>query len=93
MVYKVLIERYINIINMCKPDIIPEKSNEGSLSLAHSLWMLHEMKKDSFDPLTTYSAWITWVQASLYMHKLIIIRHEIDITRDIIKQEKNNNII
>ena len=44
------------------------------------------MKESNFVSLATESAWISWIQASLYRHKLIIIRHEIDITRDILSR-------
>ena len=48
--------------------------------------MLYKMKESNFVSLTTESAWISWIQASLYLHRLIIIRHEIDITRDILSR-------
>ena len=50
--------------------------------------MLNKMKSESFISKTTPEAWISWVQASLYLHGLIEIRHEIDITREILKQEQ-----
>lgn len=83
----IMIDRYIQLIEFCRPDIKPNKNENGSLELSHSLWMLYKMKNEDFNPLTTYSAWITWIQASLYTHNLINIRHEIDITREILKQK------
>ena len=84
----VLINRYISYINDLRPDIKPIKNSYGSLELSHSLWMLNKMKSESFISKTTPEAWISWVQASLYLHGLIEIRHEIDITREILKQEQ-----
>lgn len=83
---KILVNRYIQLIEYAKPNVKPEKNKEGSLELSHILWMLYKMKDSNFVSLTTESAWISWVQSSLYLHKLIIIRHEIDITRDILKR-------
>ena len=82
----ILINRYIQLIELTKPDIKPEKNKDGSLELSHILWMLYKMKESNFVSLTTESAWISWIQAALYLHKLIIIRHEIDITRDILSR-------
>lgn len=82
----ILVDRYITLLKDVKPDLVPIKNKEGSLELSHILWMLHKMKEPSFNPLTTVSAWISWIQASLYKHNLIIIRHEKDITRDLMKR-------
>lgn len=82
----VLVERYISLLEQMKPDVKPIKNTKGSLELPHVLWMLHKMKSPAFIPLTSNSAWISWVQASLYLHNLIDIRHEKDITREILKQ-------
>ena len=83
-----LVERYISLLEQTKPDLVPIKNSKGSLELPHILWMLYKMKSPTFIPLTSYSAWISWVQASLYLHNLIDIRHEKDITRDILEQLK-----
>ena len=50
--------------------------------------MLLKMKEVGFVPKTNNSAWISWIQSSLYLHGLITIKHEIDITRDILNQYK-----
>lgn len=84
--HMVLVERYISLLEQMKPDVKPIKNTKGSLELPHVLWMLHKMKSPAFIPLTSNSAWISWVQASLYLHNLIDIRHEKDITREILKQ-------
>ena len=89
---EVLIDRYISYITQLKPHIKPIKNPNGSLDLSHSLWMLQKMKSESFVSKTTPEAWISWVQASLFLHGLIEIRHEIDITREILKQEKQLEI-
>ncbi len=83
----ILVNRYLNYINMLRPDVLPIKNKNGSLELSHILWMLHKMKEDDFNSLTTPSAWISWIQASLYSNGLIDIRHEIDISREILKRE------
>lgn len=90
--FNVLINRYISYINDLRPDIKPIKNKEGSLELSHSLWMLLKMKNESFVPKTSPDAWISWIQASLYLHGLIEVRHEIDITREILKQEKQEKL-
>lgn len=84
-----LIERYIQLINITKPLAYPIKDPQGSLELDHLLWMLVKMLSPTFVPLTTYSAWITWVQAGLYQARLINIKHEIDITREILGRSEN----
>ena len=84
--HMVLVERYISLLEQTRPDLEPIKNTKGSLELPHVLWMLHKMKSPVFIPLTSNSAWISWVQASLYLHNLIDIRHEKDITREILKQ-------
>lgn len=85
--FLILVERYLSFINTLRPLLKPKKAvssdNLNRLSLEHSLWMLETMKKDTFKPLTTYSAWISWIQASLYTHGLIDLKHEIEITREI----------
>ena len=85
---KILVDRYIQLIEETHPEIIPEKNKYGSLELTHVLWMLYKMKEKDFSSLTTPSAWISWVQASLFLNGLIHIRHEIDISREIMKDEK-----
>ena len=86
--HMVLVERYISLLEQTRPDLKPIKDPNGSLALPHILWMLYKMKSPSFVPLTSNSAWVSWVQSSLYLHNLIDIRHEKDITRDILKQLK-----
>lgn len=84
----ILIERYLAYIKTLRPDVRPIKNAEGSLELSHALWMLLKMKEVGFVPKTNNSAWISWIQSSLYLHGLITIKHEIDITRDILNQYK-----
>ena len=88
--YLVLVDRYIQLLKTVRPDIRPvkEESSEhlARLTLRHSLWMLHKMKEPDFKPLTSYSGWINWIQASLYLHGIIDPDHEIDISRDVAKQ-------
>lgn len=86
--HTVLVERYIALLQQTRPYLVAKKDPNGSLELPHILWMLHKMKSPTFIPLTSYSAWISWVQASLYQHKLIDIKHEKDITREILKQQQ-----
>lgn len=84
----VLVHRYKTIINMIRPDVKAIKNKDGSLELSHALWMLEKMSEPDHIPKTTNSAWITWIQASLSTHGLIQIKHEIDITREILKQKE-----
>lgn len=90
--YLILVERYIQYINQLRPDIKPCKAesshNLKRLSLEHLLWMLYKMKDPNFKPLTTYSGWINWIQAGLYLHNIIDPNHEIDISREITKQSQ-----
>ena len=44
------------------------------------------MQEPNFKPLTSYSGWINWIQASLYFHGLIDPDHEIDVSRDVARQ-------
>lgn len=88
--HMVLVERYIALLQQTRPNLVAQKNKDGSLELPHILWMLHKMKSPTFIPLTSYSAWISWVQASLYFHKLINIKHEKDVTREILKEQKEN---
>jgi hypothetical protein len=83
--YKILIYRYKTILNHFRPDVVAQKNNEGSLELSHIKWMLEKMDQDKYVPLTSYDAWISWIQASLYYHGILHIKHEIDITREILK--------
>lgn len=83
-----LVERYKSYIKTLRPDVIAKKNKSGSLELSHILWMLNKMSEPDFIPKTTSSAWITWIQASLYSNGLIEIRHEIDITREILKEKE-----
>lgn len=88
--YLILVERYTQLLKAVRPDIQPIKANSSKylarLSLQHSLWMLNKMKDPSFKPLTSYSGWINWIIASLYMHGIIDPDHEIDMMREIHKQ-------
>jgi hypothetical protein len=84
--YKVLVHRYKTILNHFRPDVVAEKNPEGSLELSHIKWMLEKMESNNFVPLTSYDAWLSWVQASLYHNGILHIRHEIDITREILKE-------
>ena len=88
--YLILVDRYIQLLKTVRPDINPIKSesseNRSRLSLQHCLWMLNKMKEPNFKPLTSYSGWINWIQASLYLHGIINPDHEIDISRDVAKQ-------
>lgn len=86
----VLVDRYKSYIKTLRPDVIATKDSNGSLSLEHALWMLNKMSDDDYVPKTTNSAWITWIQASLYSHGLIEIKHEVDITREILKTIKGD---
>lgn len=77
-------------INDTRPDIKPIKNKDGSLELSHALWMLEKMSSPDYEPKTTSSAWITWIQASLYLNGIIHIKHEVDISREILKQENGD---
>lgn len=93
--YLILVDRYIQLLKTVRPDINPIKSesseNRSRLSLQHCLWMLNKMKEPNFKPLTSYSGWINWIIASLYMHGIIDPDHEIDIMREISKQCQNKH--
>ena len=93
--YLILVDRYIQLLKTVRPDINPIKSesseNRSRLSLQHCLWMLNKMKEPNFKPLTSYSGWINWIIASLYMHGIIDPDHEIDIMREIHKQCQNKH--
>lgn len=86
--HMVLVERYLALLAQTRHNLVAKKNPEGSLELPHILWMLQKMKSPNFVPLTSNSAWISWIQASLYSHKLINIKHEKDITREILKQQQ-----
>mgnify|MGYP003622502636 FL=1 len=88
--HMVLVERYLALLAQTRPNLVAKKNPEGSLQLSHILWMLQIMKSPNFVPLTSNSAWISWIQASLYSHKLINIKHEKDITREILKQQQED---
>ena len=83
---KTLIQRYILLIKTAKPLTVAKKNPEGSLELSHLLWMLEKMSEEDFEPKTSDSHWLGWVQAGLYQNKLISIRHEKDVTREILKK-------
>ena len=93
--YLILVDRYIQLLKTVRPDINPIKSesseNRSRLSLQHCLWMLNKMKEPNFKPLTSYSGWINWIQSSLYLHNIINIDHEIDISREISRQCQNKH--
>ena len=88
--YLVLVNRYIQLLNSVRSDVRPIKAESSEylvrLSLQHCLWMLHKMTDPNFKPLTSYSGWINWIIASLYMHGIIDPDHEIDVSRDIARQ-------
>lgn len=88
--HMVLVERYLALLAQTRPNLVAKKNPEGSLELTHILWMLQKMKSPDFVPLTSNSAWISWIQASLFAHKLIHIKHEKDITREILKQQQES---
>lgn len=92
MATSVLIERYIQLINMTRPLAYPIKHRDGSSDPEHLLWMLVKMSDPNFVPLTSNDAWLSWVQCSLYHAHLLHIRHEIDITREILGRSKNEII-
>lgn len=83
MHHNILVQRYLQLLKDTRPNLVAKKNPEGSLELSHILWMLEKMSSPSYKPLTTHSAWISWVQASLFSHNLINIQHERDITREI----------
>lgn len=84
----VLVERYKSMVNYYRPDVKPIKNPNGSLELSHILWMLNKMSSPDYVPKTTSSAWISWIQASLFINNIIDVKHEIDITREILKQKE-----
>ena len=88
--YSILVNRYIQVLSILRPNLVPIKAesseNLARLSLEHSLWMLHKMSEPDYKPLTSFGNWISWIQSSLYLHRLIDPTHEIDITREISKQ-------
>lgn len=85
-----LLLRYKILINTMRPDIFPRKALNSNylshLELRHILWMIEKMQHKDFIPLTTNSAWISWIQAGLYYNGLIVPEFEKDITRDVLKQ-------
>lgn len=83
----ILAQRYLQLLQQTRPSLIADKNPQGSLDLPHILWMLKKMTDPSYKPLTTHSAWISWIQASLYSHNLINIQHERDITREIMSRK------
>lgn len=83
----ILAQRYLQLLQQTRPTLIANKNPQGSLDLSHILWMLEKMTNPSYKPLTTHSAWISWIQASLYSHNLINIQHERDITREIMSRK------
>ena len=86
-VHHVLVQRYLQLLNEIRPDVIAKKNKEGSLELSHAKWMLEKMCDDNFLNKTSNDAWITWIQASLYCNGILEIRNEIAITRDIMRQD------
>lgn len=91
--HSVLVKRYLQLIKASRPALEPIKDPNGSLKLSHALWMLEKMDDPTYVPLTTTSAWLSWVQASLFTHNLINIQHEKDITREILNQYSVPNSI
>ena len=88
-----LINRYILLIKTARPGIGSIKNEEGGLDLNHLLWMLEKMASPVFIPKTSNEHWLGWVQAGLYYHRLIHIKHEKDITRDLFKQQVSTNVL
>ena len=88
-----LINRYITLIKISKPGIESLKNEDGGLDLNHLLWMLEKMSSPSFVPKTSNKHWLGWVQAGLYNHRLIHIKHEKDITRELFKQQESLNAV
>lgn len=84
----ILVERYTRYIKELRPDVKAIKNPDGSLDLSHALWMLEKMKDKNFTSLTTPGAWISWIQASLYLNGIIHIKHEIDITREVLNRNE-----
>lgn len=88
--HQCLLQRYKQILNKAFPESLPVKVEQDSrlarLSVPHLLWMIEKMESPDFKPLTTTSAWISWIQAGLYFHNLINSDHEKDITREVLKQ-------
>lgn len=82
----ILVNRYKAYIEYVRPDVIPFKCEGGSLSLSHSLWMITKMLDPTFVNKSSDEAWISWIQASLFMHGIINVKHEIDITREIMSR-------
>lgn len=79
-----LVSRYTQFIKDLRPDVLPLK-NSCSLDLSNALWLLNKIKEDGYNaPLS----WIIFIQASLYHNGLIDLRHEMDISIDILKQEQ-----
>ena len=83
----ILAQRYLQLLKQNFPTLIAEKNPKGSLELSHILWMLEKITDPSYKPLTTHSAWISWIQASLHSDNLITIQHERDITREIMSRK------
>lgn len=92
--YLILVDRYIQLLKTVRPDIKPIKAEStkyhARLSLQHALWMLHKMKEPNHKPKTSMGMWLSWIQSSLYLHNLIEIDHEIEVTRDISRQYHNH---
>lgn len=86
----VLLQRYENLIQAVRPDVRAKKAespdNQSRLELPHIMWMIQKMKDPNFKPLTTNSAWISWIQAGLYYSNLINPDFEKDLTRSVLKQ-------
>lgn len=83
---QILVVRYKSILSFMRPDVRSKKDENGSLDLKHISWMLDKMSDPSFVNKSCDEAWISWVQASLYANGLIDIKHEIDITREVMNR-------
>ena len=86
----VLVNRYYEYIVTLRPNVVAKKAEVdfkiSRMELPHILWMLIKMKEPDFVNLTNNSHWLGWIQCSLYFHGLIDVKHERDITRDVLKQ-------
>lgn len=85
--YLIMVKRYLEFLRVLRPNLVPKKAedcdNKARLSLEHALWMLHKMEEETYQPLTSAAAWISWIQACLYSHGLMNLTHEKDIMREI----------
>lgn len=74
-----LCERYKKII---PKEIVPERTPEDFSSLAHTAWMIKTIRFKEMDNGKA-NRWLGFVQANLYIHKLIDIDKERDLIREL----------